>query len=77
MRIFLMLLGAVISGGALLVWLYLNAMAAAWNTSSTKSSIHWFTLEFFFWFWLPFAIGAVVIFIGWRWGQSVSPPPEV
>ena len=66
MRIALMLLGAAICGGAPLVWVYLNGMAAAWNTSNARPSIDWFSKEAFLFFWLPFAVGAIVAFIGWK-----------
>jgi hypothetical protein len=66
MRIFLMLLGAAISGGALFVWIYLNGMAASWSTSNNKPSIDWLTGEALLLFWLPFAIGIALIFFGWK-----------
>lgn len=66
MRIFLMLLGFAISGGALLVWIYLNGMAASWSTSNVKPSIDWLTREALLWFWLPFALGLAVAFFGWK-----------
>lgn len=69
MRIFLMLLGVAIAGGALLFWLWLNAMAGSWNTSNTKSSTHWLTGEAVMYFWLPFAVGvaiATAAFIWWK-----------
>jgi glucan phosphoethanolaminetransferase (alkaline phosphatase superfamily) len=68
MRIFLMLLGAVISAGALFVWIYLNGMAASWSTGNSKPSIEWFTLESVYWFWLPFVLGLALIVIGWMRG---------
>lgn len=57
MRVFLMLLGAAVSGGALLFWIYLSELAAGWSTSNTKPSINWLTEEALLFFWLPFAIG--------------------
>lgn len=66
MRIFLMLLGAVISAGALLFWIYLNELAAGWSTSNTKPSVDWLTEESLYFFWLPFAIGAAIAFTGWK-----------
>lgn len=66
MRIALMLLGVVIIGGALFIWVWLNGMAAAWNTSGSKSSITWFSREAFWFFWLPVAVGAGILFLGWR-----------
>lgn len=66
MRIALILLGAVISTGALLFWLYLNALAASWSTSNRQPSIDWFDGEAFAVFWLPFALGAAIFVIGWR-----------
>ncbi len=66
MRIVLMLLGAAISGGALLIWIYLNGMASAFSTSNAKPSMHWFTGEAFLLFWLPFVVGLVFVFIGWK-----------
>ncbi|MEO3428336.1 hypothetical protein AAFN88_05725 [Pelagibius sp. CAU 1746] len=66
MRIFLVVLGVLISAGALLVWLYLNALAAGWNTSNAKPSINWLNKEALLWFWLPFALGLAVAFFGWK-----------
>lgn len=66
MRIFLMVLGVLISAGALLIWLYLNALAAGWNTSNAKPSINWLNKEALLWFWLPFVVGLAVAFIGWK-----------
>jgi len=66
MRIFLMILGAVVSVGALLFWIYLNEMASAFNTSNVKSSMVWFSGEAVRLFWLPFVAGVGIIFVGWR-----------
>ena len=66
MRIFLMLSGAAICGGALLVWVFLNGLAASWSTSNHTPSMDWFTREALLWFWLPFAVGAAIAFIGWK-----------
>ena len=66
MRIALMLLGAVISVGALLFWLWLNGMAASWSTSGTKQPTVWFSGEAMLMFWLPFAVGVLIAFLGWR-----------
>ena len=66
MRIVLMLLGVALSGGALLVWIYLNGMAASWSTGNAKPSIDWLTGEALLWFWLPFALGLALIVFGWK-----------
>lgn len=66
MRIVLMLLGALIAAGALVWWVYLNGMAAAWSTSNSKPGIAWFTREALLWFWLPFAVGVGIAFFGWK-----------
>ena len=66
MRVFLMLLGAAISAGALLFWVYLNELAASWNTSNAKPSIQWLTMEALWFFWLPCALGAAITFFGWK-----------
>ncbi|GAB4355694.1 MAG: hypothetical protein Kow00114_06210 [Kiloniellaceae bacterium] len=66
MRLLLMLLGAAVSLGALAFWIYLNAMAAAWHTSNTTPWIQWFTGEALYLFWLPFAAGLAIAFIGWK-----------
>ena len=66
MRVFLILLGATISVGALLFWLWLNGMAAAWSTSNTKPPVAWFTKESVYFFWLPFAVGVGLALWGWR-----------
>ena len=65
MRIFLMLLGAAICGGALFIWIWLNGMAASWSTSNSKPSIPWFTGEAVLWFWLPVAVGLAIALFGW------------
>jgi len=41
MKTILIALGAVVSCGAPLFWVYLNGMAAAWSTSNSKPSIQW------------------------------------
>jgi hypothetical protein len=61
-----MSLGCVISGGALLFWIYLNGLAASWNTSNTDTPVQWFTMEAVYFFWLPFAVGSLVAIIGWK-----------
>jgi hypothetical protein len=66
MRIFLMILGAVLSLGALLFWLYLNALAASWNTSNSQPSTQWLTGEALLFFWLPFVLGLAIAFVGWK-----------
>lgn len=66
MRWILILAGIAISGGALLLWLYLNGMAAAWNTSGKRHVIPWLTKEAFLFFWLPFTLGLIVVVVGWR-----------
>lgn len=66
MRIVLMMLGAVISIAALLVWIYLNGLAASWNTGNSKPSIEWLSREALLYFWLPFAVGAAIALVGWR-----------
>ena len=67
MRIFLMLTRAAISAGALLFWIWLNAMASTWNTSSGGTiSIRWLTDEALIFFWLPFSVGVVIAFAGWK-----------
>jgi hypothetical protein len=66
MKIFLMALGAVVSCGALLFWVYLNGMAAAWSTSNSKPSIQWLTGEAVYLFWLPFVVGLVLVYLGWK-----------
>lgn len=66
MRIVLMVLGAAISTGALVFWVVLNEMAAAWMTSNAPRSIDWLTGEAMYLFWLPFAAGVVVAFLGWK-----------
>ena len=66
MRLFLMLLGAVVCLGALAVWLYLNALAAGYHTSNTTPWVQWFTQEAFMLFWLPFAAGLAIAFFGWK-----------
>lgn len=68
MRIFLMILGAVISVGALLIWIYLNGMAAGFSTSNVKPSMEWFTGEALLLFWLPFVAGVALIVVGWKIG---------
>ncbi|WP_193371119.1 hypothetical protein [Pelagibius marinus] len=65
MRLFLMLSGAAVSVGALLFWIYLQAMAKAWHTSNAKQSMKWLNKEALRIFWVPFAAGAAIIFIGW------------
>jgi len=67
MRIFLMLLGAVVCIAALAFWVYLNAMAAAYHTSNTTPWIQWLTEEAFYLFWLPFAAGLAIAVIGWKY----------
>ena len=66
MRIFLMVLGAALSIGALAWWVFLNGMAASWNTSNTKPSIQWLTGEAVYMLWLPFAVGLAVAYLGWK-----------
>ena len=66
MRIVLMLLGAAVSLAALAFWVYLNAMAASYHTSNTTPWIQWLTEEAFVFFWLPFAAGLAIAFIGWK-----------
>jgi hypothetical protein len=66
MRLFLMLVGIAISAGALLFWIWLNAMAGSWNTSNAKPATQWLTGEALLYFWLPFALGAAIAFIGWK-----------
>lgn len=66
MRIFLMVAGAAISAGALLFWIWLNQMAAAYNLSESYPPIEWLTEEAVYFFWLPFAAGAGIAFIGWK-----------
>ncbi|MEQ8813832.1 MAG: hypothetical protein RLO51_05900 [Thalassobaculum sp.] len=66
MRLFLMLLGAALSIGALAWWVFLNGMAASWNTSNARPSIQWLTGEAVYMFWLPFAVGLVVAYFGWK-----------
>lgn len=66
MKVFLILLRAAVSIGALLAWLWLNGMASAWSTSNTKPPVAWFTREALGYFWLPFAVGLAVAAIGWR-----------
>ena len=66
MRIVLMLAGAAISAGSLLFWIYLNALAATWNTSNAEPSMDWLTEEALYFFWIPFAAGAAIAVIGWR-----------
>ncbi len=65
MRIFLMLLGAAIAGGALFFWIWLNGMAASWSTSNSKPGIVWFTGEAMLFFWLPVAVGLALALFGW------------
>jgi len=66
MRILLMVLGAAICAGALFVWIWLNGMAASWNTSNSPHSINWLNQEALLWFWLPCALGAAIALIGWK-----------
>ena len=68
MKIILMILGAVLSLGALLFWLYLNALAASWNTSGKRSSTRWFAGGALLSFWLPFVLGLTIAFVGWKYG---------
>lgn len=65
MRILLMLLGAAICVGALLFWIYLQAMAKAWHTSNAKLPMKWLNKAALRLFWLPFAAGAAIAFTGW------------
>lgn len=66
MRVFLMLLGAAIAAGALLFWIFLNAMAAGFYTNNASRSIDWLTQEALLFFWLPAAVGAAIAFLGWK-----------
>ena len=66
MRIVLIVLGVAIILGALFVWVWLNGMAAGWNTSGHKSSITWFSREALWYFWLPAAVGAGLAVLGWK-----------
>lgn len=66
MRIFLMLTGAVICAGALLFWIWLNQMAGAYNLSQSYPPVEWFNEGALYYFWLPFAAGAAIAFLGWR-----------
>lgn len=67
MRVFLILTGIAISLGALLFWAYVLAMAAAWHSSNRGILLSdWLDGEALIYFWLPFACGAVLTFLGWR-----------
>jgi hypothetical protein len=68
MRIFLMLTGAAMAAGALLFWIWLNAMGAAYNLARSPAplTMEWLTGEALYYFWLPFAAGAAIAFIGWK-----------
>lgn len=66
MRILLMLVGAVLAAGALLFWIWLNGMAGAHNLARSYPSVAWLTEEAFYFFWLPFAAGIAIAWIGWR-----------
>lgn len=62
-----MLVGAAISVGALLFWIYVNELAFGWSTSNNASrSYNWLTLEALIYFWVPFATGAVIALLGWK-----------
>lgn len=67
MRALLMLGGAAVSAGALVFWLYLNALAGSWNTSNSKPTIDWLSGEALLYFWLPCALGVGLVLLGWRW----------
>lgn len=66
MRLFLMLLGTAISAGALLFWIWLNQMAAAYRLAETYPPMEWLTEEALYFFWLPFGAGAAIACWGWR-----------
>lgn len=66
MRILLMLTGVVICAGALLFWIWLNGMAAAYTLAHAPPPIQWFSEEALYYFWGPFAVGASIAFIGWK-----------
>jgi hypothetical protein len=72
MRVFLMLGGAAISVGALLFWIYLNELAASWSTSNIKPPIDWLSWDALYFFWLPFAVGAAIALIGWKWQRRAG-----
>lgn len=59
-RIFLILLGAVISTGALLFWLSLNALVREGLPSDAEFSVDWLGEDAFWYFWLPFLAGAAI-----------------
>ena len=60
MRIVLILLGAVISFGALLFWLGLNGLAREGLPNDADFSIDWLRESALIYFWLPFLAGGAL-----------------